>query len=860
MNENFYNEDGDFDFDKAFERDDDPGNEQKNGPAYPEYEAGELSGDGCIEEIKPDQDGAGSEENEEPAQDMDSEKAEESEKCDECDEAQECAEDYAKITEQEEGLSVEEPVQELEAAAEAEPETAREETEASETPEFAVEIKEKIEKKKEKAKKKAQELSQELKEDAEALNGSIQDKKKIGPFSGIRFKITAAFIIPVLLMVALGVISYSRSAAALTASYEETAFSTLDTTAEYMSLVIEIIRSASYDTSVSKLAREYYGKTYKSDSYQESLIYDSLRSEVEARKLGNQFIKNIVFSTNYGKPVSTISYTTADVYEQFKELEIAARVDEEETVWVGYHPEIDALVETKDYAFSIIRKAFNTSYRKVGYVVVDVDYNKICETISAVSMGDNAIVAFITPDGREISYRNLADAETNTSFEDTYIVGTDIYTSILNSEERTGKEYVDFEGEEYLLLYDKLETEGFLVVALVPKAYIIADANQIALITAVAVVVTAFIVIIIGLILSTSIGTTIRKIMNGLEKVATGDLTVDIRTRRRDEFKILCSSTNTMIGNIRRLLDKANGVSGAVGESSESVAANSGILLEETKSITSSIAEVEQGIVMQAQDAENCLIRMDDLSKKIEIVTDNTNKIAEIADTTKGIVSDGLDTIEALKSKAKATSEVTSEVITNIEELDQASGSIAKIIGVINDIADQTSLLSLNASIEAARAGDAGRGFAVVADSIRKLADQSLNSVNEIRTIVDKIQKQTVETVNAAKQAEVIVSSQEEALKDTVAVFHDINSHVAGLAENLNMIAEGISEMDSAKKDTLAAIESISAVAEETASSATEVNEAASRQLEAVEKLNNESEGLIRHSNDLVEAIKLFKI
>ena len=315
-----------------------------------------------------------------------------------------------------------------------------------------------------------------------------------------------------------------------------------------------------------------------------------------------------------------------------------------------------------------------------------------------------------------------------------------------------------------------------------------------------------------------------------------------------------------MIGNIRALLDKADTVSKAVGKSSESVGGNSGILLEETKSITSSIAEIEQGIVTQAQDAENCLTRMDDLSKKIGVVSDNAGKIANVADTTKQIVSNGLETIQELKDKAKATTKVTAEVISNIQDLEEASQSIAKIIGAINDIADETSLLSLNASIEAARAGDAGRGFAVVADSIRKLAEQSLNSVNEIKGIVGKIQKQTVDTVEVAKQAEVIVNSQEDALKNTIDVFKDIDKHVSGLADNLSEISNGIDDMDIAKRDTLSAIESISAVSEETASAVTEVNEAATKQLEAVKKLNNESEELINHSEDLVEAINKFTI
>ena len=105
-----------------------------------------------------------------------------------------------------------------------------------------------------------------------------------------------------------------------------------------------------------------------------------------------------------------------------------------------------------------------------------------------------------------------------------------------------------------------------------------------------------------------------------------------------------------------------------------------------------------------------------------------------------------------------------------------------------------------------------------------------------------------------------IVSSQEEALKNTVDVFHSIDFHVSGLADNIIEITNDINEIDSAKNETLSAIESISAVSEETASAVTEVNAAAERQLEAVEKLNRESNELINNSGELVESINLFKI
>ena len=667
-------------------------------------------------------------------------------------------------------------------------------------------------------------------------------------------------------MIGLGVISYNRSAEALTSNYESSSKSTLDTAASYMNLIIETIRTASYDISVSTIAREYYGQTYAKDAYKESTVFSTLRTEIESRKIANKYIRNIAFVANYGNAISTaLSYLDDSIYENVRKLDCAKRTDKEDFIWLGNHPELDDYIGTSRYAFGIMRKAYNMKFRQIGYVVVDVDYDEIANHIASINMGENAILALITPDGREISYKNIpvsdeAEGQANDSLDTEYIVNSELYDKILASEENGGSEYVEYNGEKYLLLYNKLESQGFMMVSLVPESYIIADADETARLTAAAVAVTALIVIVIGFILSTSMGTTIRKIMNGLEKASTGDLTVDIHTRRKDEFMILCESTNQMLGNIRALINKADTVAKALGNASERVGGNSGILLEETKSITTSISDVEKGIVMQANDAENCLTRMDDLSKKIGVVSENTGKIADIADVTKSTVSDGLATIDTLQDKVKATTQVTAEVISNIEDLEKASQSIANIVGAINDIADETSLLSLNASIEAARAGDAGRGFAVVAESIRKLAEQSLNSVNEIRNIVGKIQKQTVDTVEVAKQAEVIVNSQEEALKATIDVFHDIDKHVSGLAENLSQISAGIDAMEGAKKDTLAAIESISAVAEETASAVTEVNEAAGRQLEAVKKLNNESEELIDRSEDLVEAINKFTI
>ena len=186
--------------------------------------------------------------------------------------------------------------------------------------------------------------------------------------------------------------------------------------------------------------------------------------------------------------------------------------------------------------------------------------------------------------------------------------------------------------------------------------------------------------------------------------------------------------------------------------------------------------------------------------------------------------------------------------------------AIGSIIMAINEIAEQTNLLSLNASIEAARAGDAGRGFAVVADEIRKLADQSVECVNEIRKIVEDINDKTNDTVAIAKRAEDVVEIQGHSIETAKKVFNQIQSQFDELLGSLNEITEGINIIADAKTQTLDSIQNISAVSQQTAAASEEVTETANRQLEQVEKLNLAAENLNNNSSDLSQAIGVFTV
>jgi methyl-accepting chemotaxis protein len=264
--------------------------------------------------------------------------------------------------------------------------------------------------------------------------------------------------------------------------------------------------------------------------------------------------------------------------------------------------------------------------------------------------------------------------------------------------------------------------------------------------------------------MSYGIDRVIKKTNHKLSVVATGNLTVDASLKRKDEFNVLGKSINHMVSSMRSLIEKMMGVSRNTANSANDVAKASETLLISSKNIVNAVTDIEQGVHQQATDAENCLHRMADLANQINLVQENTGEISQIANNTKGIAKGGLTVINDLSSKAKDTSDITQQVILNIESLEAESESIIGIISAMNEITEQTNLLSLNAAIEAARVGTAGRGFAVVADEIRKLAVKSSTESGRIAAVIEKIQQKTRNTVDAARRAESIVATQEGAL------------------------------------------------------------------------------------------------
>ena len=677
--------------------------------------------------------------------------------------------------------------------------------------------------------------------------------KKVSSFGihGIKVKLVVAFIIPVLFIVALGMISYNKAFYGIVSNFEKAMQQTVNATGDYYNLGFKSITASANQIAVGDDVKDStkYGS------------YKSIHKSIIAKMAADDFISNIHIFSKDGVAISTMTGAMKeDIYTGFLESE-EGLLSQGKTaaVWVSNHPYIDDKFNTKPskYALSVIEAIKNSSGFSddsgdiIGYIIIDIKPEAIYDRINNFEWGKGSISGFITADGREL---------TSSGLDKTVFVNQDFYQNAVKKSELHGSEYVKYQKEEYLFIYSKIDNSGAMICGLIPKDIILKQAYDIKRITIIIVIIASLTAILIGTVLSIGIGDATKQMVNALTKASNGDLTARITIRRKDEFSFLAEHLNQMFHNMRVMLEKVSSVSTEVSTSSREVKDTASELYASTKEITLAMDEIQRGMENQATDTESCLKQMGYLSDKVNKVNTSTGKIELIAVETQEVTGEGIILITELSQKTQATDDITQSVIHNIEALDAQSESISDILRVINEIAEQTNLLSLNATIEAARAGEAGRGFAVVAQAIRKLADQSLSSSKQIQQIIKAIQERTKLTVYSAKDAETIVKQQSEALQRTIMVFQNIQDHVENLAVTLEGITNEVGDIEQVKNSALKAMTDISAVVEETVAVTQEINAAASNQLSAVQSLNITVEKLSDNTSELNHAIQLLHV
>lgn len=680
--------------------------------------------------------------------------------------------------------------------------------------------------------------------------GSLVDSQIQKPRRGIVTKLIAAFMIPVAFVIIIGAVSYTTASKAIISNYKEASLQSMILTSKYINFGFDGVKAKAVQY-ITDRDMNFYLRGSK-NNVEEFTTMSNIKNRMSTEQIIDEFLENIHIISAKKGVMTTARVNEKDIYGSFLASDGGKPLAEKPgtSYWLGSDSYLDKVFSIKPEAYAIRYVAGFSAYDSC--VVFDISTLAINDILNNMNFGEGSIVGFVTNDGRE-TIPIYEGEEVGQIF-----TNQDFYTFLLEAKDQSISKAVTYKGDKYLFIGAKVGTHGSTVCALVPYANIVQKVKGIKNIAIILVAVSCIIAVLVGVMVASGMKQVIRHIINELEKVSRGDLTIIMKVKSKDEFNILSQGINKTIKNMRVLIEKVKLQSSSVKSSSDKVTKASDVFTKATQGISESINEIQAGVTQQASDAENCLLQMDMLSKKIQIVSGKTDEISKIAAETKGSVITGIASMTALNGKARKTSEITTRVITNIEVLEEKSKSISQIVETINEIAGQTNLLSLNASIEAARAGEAGRGFNVVAEEIRMLADQSMRSVKEIEILIKEIQLQTKNTVIIANEADSVVAEQEAAVNDTEKSLKDLSLNVEKLINNVDMITDSIANMDTARAGTLSAIENISAVSQQTAAATMTVNETTSEQMKAVSSLKDLSKELDENAQALEFVVQQF--
>ena len=430
----------------------------------------------------------------------------------------------------------------------------------------------------------------------------------------------------------------------------------------------------------------------------------------------------------------------------------------------------------------------------------------------------------------------------------------------LTAEKAAEKDYNFATLDGNMTVFQEVEGTNWLLVSYIPTSIVLSDLTQLRnIMIVISVVCIALLCVLIERVTHVVIKP-VKEMTRVITAMTSGDFTVSIKTKGNDEIAVMSQSVEKFIASMKQMISEMGNVSGKLKNQADSSKGVSG--------------EMSSAAGIQSQSMSELNATVDQLSVSVNEIAQNATQLAGVAADTKSdsdIVESRMQETVAVSEKGRKDMERVGEALSDIEvsihnleeavnKVGTASGEIVQIIKLIGDIADETNLLSLNASIEAARAGEAGRGFAVVATEIGTLAKNSADSVAHITELITEINNLVEDAVRQAGNSAQDISGSAELIHTAVDTFDTIFKNIQETSALIGNVVDKINQVDQVATN-------VAAISEEQAASSDEIlatSESMLQQAKNISKnsdqVEQEADNLAVSADQLADQVKQFRI